>query len=136
MQINREHFEAWLMSQPANRRFYYFGTAPESTPPCLICTYLKELFKGRFIVGGAVIEQFDINFNRIGQDVIPKWLNVLLQSTIGENSKVHFTAKDAQLSYLSLFPPSLEVEDAQPSSVEQPQQETAAHMETRLLHHI
>lgn len=37
MNIEKERFEAWLMSQPGDRRFVY-----TNTNDCLICRFIKE----------------------------------------------------------------------------------------------
>lgn len=121
--INREHFEAWLFSQPDDRRFEYLEGQPSSLTGCVVCNFLREQTN---------ITTFGVSGSQVGFrtsldfDYIPfePWLqNLLLELA----NPVSFDAKRAKAMYISLFPnaivgstqPSTNVEKVEPSSIAQ-----------------
>lgn len=97
MEIQREHFEAWLFSQSKDRIFRY-----SCTTGCLAGSYLNENFKGSWSCGNLAFSCLS------GSGFFPKWLVDILAPFCVANACGYgnpiFTAADAQAEYLKLFP--------------------------------
>lgn len=100
MQIEQEPFEAWLFSQPPQRKFAYWKSSAKATTGCLLCNFLRETVKtphtrigtASFAMEGQM-GSCDIEF--------PEWLKKLLSRMTTPSV---FTAGDKQKQYLLLFP--------------------------------
>lgn len=109
MTINREHFEAWLFSQPKERKFVYIEGRVDASTGCLMCNYLRENF--HFIFRVYTSEFRDLTTDE--ETNFPKWLNELIWTSLQMFYRKHiigpsfFTAGEVQTIYLSLFPETI-----------------------------
>lgn len=119
MTISREHFEAWLFSQPLAKVLEYSAGSRFEPTGCLICNYLRDSFKQHHLYVG--VDNFTMVGNTVGQNKFPPWLVDLILVAREEDSEF-FTIEQVQSAYLSLFGPISVPVDATPTNVLQPQQ--------------
>lgn len=100
--INREHFEAWLFSQPDERTFEYIYGSYDSNPGCLLCNFLRETTNiNKFEVGRIIVSMNGTNYP------LPNWfINLLSKQWLKEHEfySRNITFKEVKEHYLLLFP--------------------------------
>lgn len=92
--INREHFEAWLFSQPDERTFIYTEGAADAPIGCLLCNFIREQTNiTAFYVGASYLTTENKT------EPLMVWFSLFCP-----NKSYKFTAKEAKDNYLTLFP--------------------------------
>lgn len=95
-EINREHFEAYLLNLSDEARFQY--THCES---CLIGSFLRRFQRERFAVGPRNIAYFDAAMSHLD---IPSWLLELIDHIRAKPDYCGIiTGKSAKESWLALY---------------------------------
>lgn len=116
-EINREHFEAWLFSQPLERVI----EAGDGTR-CVLCSFIKETtnFSRAFFAGW---DKWEPEQNNAALD-LPSWAKKLIDRNWlklvadFDQGKYSVTIASMQRRYLELFPESVEeTQQSQPQPV-------------------
>lgn len=100
-EINREHFEAWLFSQPEERKFNYLDV----TGGCAVCSFIRETTNFTNCAGGSDASGIDLE-NRFGGPKVhlPEWMKCCSNTTFGVLSVRPLTIGNMRRRYLELFP--------------------------------
>lgn len=117
-EINRELFEAWLFSQPLERKFHYVKVDGS----CAICCFVKETIKIEDVWGGSRFINGTINGTPI-KIPVPSWWDI---NGHGERyeaplSRCHnagtLTIANMQRRYIEMFGDPCIVEPSESTSV-------------------
>lgn len=99
--LHKEHFEAWLFSQLAERAFDYMDCRR-----CVIGSYLNEhLTRGRNEYYTCSLGTYSLrqrNGTRIGCNETPAWLTKLIDLWDGRPGRI--TISDVRNRWLEMFP--------------------------------
>lgn len=104
MEINREHFEAYLFAQPCHRPLNMAEGVPYYCPGCLVNNFLRDNVRGRFAVGWIAYGRTDEKGQYEGY-MMPDWLATLVRELADYYRPQNYncTFGDAQRRYIELF---------------------------------
>lgn len=110
--INREHFEAWLFSQPDERMFNYSEGFNTDQIGCVMCNFLRENTNiSQFCVGYSTF----IHGEEWNDERLPAWF----VNTMDKRSGRYISAKEVKQLYLQEFPNAI-VGSTQPMAIAKP----------------
>lgn len=102
MEINREHFEAYIFNQPPDRPLKLSQGEPGDCPGCLVNNFMRENHSGRYKCGwsSVVVD----NGTAWGGEAfsMPEWLVALIRDLVG-NLNYDCTFGKVQRRYIELF---------------------------------
>lgn len=116
--INREHFEAWLFSQPDERLFNYTEGFDSDRIGCVMCNFLRENTSIYPFAIGYGTYAYGVGINQ--EASLPTWFVSIMALRSGR----YITAKEVKSLYLQEFPNAI-VGNPQPMAIAKPVEQSS-----------